>query len=83
MHEAAVDLLQPFDLVLQQNPHVMRLAQRRLFGHDDLNLHEELGPEVVRPHHVERGGRVVRLGHLSDNITEGGVGRFADDRLQL
>mmetsp|Transcript_2644 Transcript_2644/g.8811 ORF Transcript_2644/g.8811 Transcript_2644/m.8811 type:complete len:256 (-) Transcript_2644:712-1479(-) len=83
VHKAAVHLLQPLDLVLEHDSHVVRHAQRRLGQHHDLNLDEEARPKVVRAHEVEAGGGVVRLGHLAHLVEELRVGGAADEELEL
>mmetsp|Transcript_107733 Transcript_107733/g.285531 ORF Transcript_107733/g.285531 Transcript_107733/m.285531 type:complete len:251 (-) Transcript_107733:155-907(-) len=83
VHEAALTLLQLFNLVLKHNTDVMALPQRSVSVHAELHLHEELGPEMVRAHDVECRLGVVMLCHLSHGGEKLRVRLFPNQHVDL
>ena len=74
-------LLEPLDLMLEDDAHIMALAQRRIGLHDDLDLDEEARPKMICADLVEcaRGG--MSLGHFTDKVEEVWIRRAADDQV--
>lgn len=53
VHEAALDGGQCLDFMLEQDPAIVTLAQRRVLVHHQFKLHKEARPKVVGSHGVE------------------------------
>eukprot|EP00636_Phaeomonas_parva_P011867 CAMPEP_0118875112 /NCGR_PEP_ID=MMETSP1163-20130328/16297_1 /TAXON_ID=124430 /ORGANISM="Phaeomonas parva, Strain CCMP2877" /LENGTH=404 /DNA_ID=CAMNT_0006810571 /DNA_START=320 /DNA_END=1531 /DNA_ORIENTATION=+ len=83
VHEGALDLVERLDLPLQLHADVVGPPQRRGLRQHHLHLHEELGPEVVRPDDVAEQRAVVVLRHDADRLEELGLRGLAHDHLHL
>mmetsp|Transcript_26971 Transcript_26971/g.63338 ORF Transcript_26971/g.63338 Transcript_26971/m.63338 type:complete len:279 (+) Transcript_26971:228-1064(+) len=83
VHETSLYLLERFDLVLQENPTVMAVTQRRGLWHHDLQLHKVLWPEVVGRELVKLHSLVVALDDAENFLQEVWVCFLADNHLHL
>ena len=68
---------------LQRDPDIVRRVERRHRVHDDLDLDEELGAEVVGAHDVQLRALVVRRREVAQPLQEVGVGASTDERIEL
>mmetsp|Transcript_12236 Transcript_12236/g.38354 ORF Transcript_12236/g.38354 Transcript_12236/m.38354 type:complete len:317 (-) Transcript_12236:80-1030(-) len=81
--EATLALLQALHLVLQGDSHVMAHLQRCLAVHDELNLDQELGAEVVCTDAGQGGLGVVVLCKLLNGSNEFRVCLLANQHVDL
>lgn len=85
VHVRPLHIRQALQLHLQRLGHIVRRPQRLPGVHDHVHLDDDPRPAVVRAHGVELADHVrgVRHADVGDPLLQRGVGRDADEELEL